>query len=81
MTRDLQQIKQGLAQIRSALALLENFIAEYEARSVNTLPVEDVGFYRAPDEDLIGGAGLGELTSLNQTVHRAAEQIAPLETA
>jgi hypothetical protein len=81
MTRDLQQIKQGLAQIRAALALLENFIAEYEARSVNTLPVEDVGFYRAADEDIIGGAGLGELTSLNQTVHRTAEQIAPLETA
>jgi hypothetical protein len=81
MTRDLQQIKQGLAQIRSALALLENFIAEYEARSVNTLPVEDVGFYRAPDDKIIGGAGLGELTSLNETIHRVALEIAPLETA
>jgi hypothetical protein len=81
MTRDLQQIKQGLAQIRAALALLENFIAEYEARSVNTLPVEDVGFYRAPDDNIIGGAGLGQLTSLNETVHRAALEIAPFETA
>jgi hypothetical protein len=81
MTRDLQQIKQGLAQIRSALALLENFIAEYEARSVNTLPVEDVGFCRAPDDSIIGGAGLGELTSLNETIHRVALEIAPLETA
>lgn len=81
MTRDLQQIKQGLAQIRSALALLENFIAEYEARSVNTLPVEDVGFYRAPDDNLIGGAGLGQLTSLNETLHQAALKIAPIETA
>jgi hypothetical protein len=81
MTRDLQQIKQGLAQIRAALALLENFIAEYEARSVNTLPVEDVGFYRAPDDNIIGGAGLGQLTSLNETVHQAALEIAPFETA
>jgi len=81
MTRDLQQIKQGLAQIRAALALLEDFIAEYEARSVNTLPVEDVGFYCAPDESLIAGGGLGELTSLNQAVHQAAQEIAPLETA
>jgi hypothetical protein len=81
MTRDLQQIKQGLAQISAALELLESFVAQYEARSVNTLPVEDVSFCRAADEDIIGGAGLGELTSLNQTIRQAAQQIAPLETA
>lgn len=81
MTRDLQQIKQGLAQVRAALELLESFIAEYEARSVNTLPVEDVGFYQATDEAIIGGAGLGELTSLNQVVRQAAQEILPLETA
>jgi hypothetical protein len=77
MTRDLQQIKQGLAQIRAALNLLETFIADYEARSVNTLPVEDVAFYRAADEEIIGGAGLGELTSLNQVIHQAAQEIVP----
>jgi hypothetical protein len=81
MTRDLQQIKQGLAQIRAALELLESFIADYEARSVNTLPVEDVGFCRATDEEIIGGAGLGELTSLTQTIRQAAQEIAPAKTA
>ena len=37
MTRDLQEIKQGLAQVRAALYLLESFIAEYETRTVNIL--------------------------------------------
>jgi hypothetical protein len=77
MTRDLQQIKQGLAQIRAALNLLEEFIAEYEARSANTLPVEDVKFYAAADDDIINGDGLGELTSINQTIHHAAQELAP----
>jgi hypothetical protein len=81
MTRDLQQIKQGLAQIRAALNLLENFIADYEARSVNTLPVEDVKFSRATDEEIIAGAGLGELTSLTQVVHQTAQEILPVKTA
>jgi hypothetical protein len=81
MTRDLQQIKQGLAQIRAALELLENFIADYEARSVDTLPVEEVGFCQATDEDIIAGAGLGELTSLNQAIHQAALEINPVKTA
>jgi hypothetical protein len=81
MTCDLQQIKQGLAQIRAALELLESFVADYEARSVNILPVEDVGFHRATDDEIIAGAGLGELTSLNQAVHQAALEIAPVKTA
>lgn len=77
MTRDLQQIKQGLAQIRAALNLLEDFIAEYEARSVNILPIEDVKFYPAADDDIVNGAGLGELTSLNQAIHHTAQELSP----
>jgi len=77
MTRDLQQIKQGLAQIRATLNLLEDFIAEFEARSVNTLPVEDVKFYSAGDDEIISGSGLGEVTSLNQAIHHAAQELAP----
>ncbi len=76
MTRDLQEIKQGLAQIRAALNLLESFIAEYEARSVNILPREDVKFYSASDDDVIAGPGLGELTSLSAEIHETAEQLA-----
>ncbi len=75
MTRDLQEIKQGLAQIRAALDLLESFVADYEGRMVNVLPREDVKFYRAPDDEVIAGSGIGELASLNDTIRQAAEAI------
>src|SRR5690242_5809555 len=64
MTRDLQEIKEGLAQIRAALNLLEKFVAEYEARTVNILPCEDVKFYAATDDEVIEGSGIGETVSL-----------------
>jgi hypothetical protein len=76
MTRDLQEIKQGLAQVRAALNLMEKFIAEYETRTVNILPTEDVKFYSAPDDAVISGEGLGELQSLNQAIHETAEELA-----
>lgn len=76
MTRDLQEIKQGLAQVRATLNLLEKFIAEYEARTVNILPCENVQFYRAPDDEVIEGAGVGELSSLNQAIHKTAKDLA-----
>ncbi len=76
MTRDLQEIKHGLAQIRAALNLLESFVAEYEARTVNILPAEDVKFYAAKDDDVISGPGLGKLNSLNAAIHETAEQLA-----
>ena len=75
MTRDLEQIKQGLAQARAALDLLETLIGEYESRMVNVLPAEDVKFYGASDDDVISGPGLGELSSLNQTFHKTAEEL------
>jgi len=76
MTRDLQQIKQGLAQVRSALNLLETFIAEYEARMVNVLPCEDVQLYHATDDAVIEGAGVGEVTSLQQVIRQTAKELA-----
>ena len=76
MTRDLQEIKQGLAQVRATLTLLEKFIAEYEARTVNILPCEDVKFYRATDDDVIEGPGFGEVSSLNQAIRDAATELA-----
>jgi hypothetical protein len=76
MNRDLQEIKAGLAQVRATMALLEKFIAEYEARTVNILPTEDVKFYRASDDQVIDGAGIGEVTSLNQAIHETAQQVA-----
>jgi hypothetical protein len=76
MTRDLQEIKQGLAQVKAALSLLESFIAEYETRTVNTLPSEDVRLYTASDDDIISGPGIGEMKSLNQAIHDAADQLA-----
>ncbi len=75
MTRDLQEIKKGLAQIRAALNLLETFVAEYESRMVNVLPQEDVKFYRADDDAVISGAGIGTLASLNETIHETAEAL------
>ncbi len=79
MTRDLEQIKQGIAQIRAALSLLETFVGEYESRMVNIDPREDVKFYRASDDDIISGPGIGELQSLNKTLHRAAQELAPAQ--
>lgn len=76
MTRDLQQIKQGLAQARAALDLLDQFIAEYETRIVNVLPAEDVKFYTAPDDEVIAGSGIGQLNSLGEAIHRAAKELA-----
>ena len=76
MTRDLEEIKQGLAQVRSTLNLLEKFIAEYEARTVNILPCENVTFYRATDDEVIEGAGIGEVTSLTQAIQEAARDLA-----
>ena len=81
MTRDLQEIKLGLAQARAALNLLDKFIAEYESRIVNILPCEDVKFYAATEEELIAGTGTGTLTSLNQAIHETAETLAALEPA
>lgn len=75
MTRDLQEIKKGLAQARAALNLLEELIAGYESRMVNVLPAEDVKFYTASDEAVISGPGIGELRSLNQTIHEAAGKL------
>ncbi len=75
MNRDLQEIKAGLAQARAALNLLEKFIAEYETRTVNILPSEDVKFYTAPDDEVISGSGVGELSSLNQTIHSTAQEL------
>jgi hypothetical protein len=71
MTRDLQEIKKGLAQARAALNLLEQFIAEYETRTVNILPCEDVGFYKADDDEVISGDGIGKLASMNQAIRDA----------
>lgn len=73
MTQDLQEIKQGLTHIRATLDLLERFIAEYETRTVNILPREDVKFYSATDDGVISGAGIGELESLNEAIHETAE--------
>ncbi len=73
MTRDLQEIKQGLAQARAALNLLEKFIAEYESRIVNILPQEDVKFYSASDDEVISGTGIGDLGSLNEAIRETAE--------
>lgn len=76
MNRDLHEIKQGLAQVRATLNLLEKFIAEYEARTVNILPHEDVKFYHASDDEVIEGSGIGETTSLNQAIHQTAGELA-----
>jgi hypothetical protein len=75
MTRDLQEIKQGLAQARAALDLLEKLVGEYESRMVNILPAEDVKFYRASDDDVISGPGLGELGSLNEAFSETAKEL------
>jgi hypothetical protein len=76
MTRDLKEIKRGLAQARAALDLLDKFIAEYETRIVNILPEEDVKFYAAEDDEVISGAGIGRLNSLNEALRRTAKDLA-----
>jgi hypothetical protein len=75
MTRDLQQIKQGIAQARQALNLLESMIGEWESRMVNILPREDVKFYKGSDDEIISGDGLGPLTSLNENLRATAEEL------
>jgi hypothetical protein len=75
MTRDLQEIKRGIAQAREALNLLEVLIGEYESRIVNILPREDVKFYKASDDEIISGDGVGALESLNQDLRSTAEQL------
>jgi uncharacterized phage infection (PIP) family protein YhgE len=80
MTRDLEQIKQGIAQIRAALNLLETFVGEYESRMVNIDPREDVKFYSASDDDIISGPGIGDLQSLNQTLRQSADAMVPAQS-
>lgn len=75
MTRDLEEIKRGIAQARAALTLLEKFIGEYEARMVNILPREDVAFSKASDEQLIAGEGFGSLESLNHALKTTAGEL------
>ncbi len=81
MTHDLQEIKHGLAQVRATLDLLERFIAEYESRTVNILPCEEVKFYVATDEQLASGAGIGKLSSLQDAIRDTARVMAEAETA
>jgi hypothetical protein len=81
MTRDILEVKKGIAQARAALNLLEKFIAEYEGRTVNVLPREDVVFYRAEDDDIIVGQGLGDLTSLNEAIRECAAEMAAADKA
>ena len=42
---------------------------------MNILPSEDVKVYTACDDDVISGPGIGELKSLNQAIHEAAEEL------
>lgn len=81
MTRDILEIKKGIAQAKAALGLLEKFIAEYEGRSVNVLPCEDVRFYRADDEEVIAGEGVGSLSSLNEAIRDTARQMAAIDNS
>ncbi len=79
MNRDLQEIKRGIAQARAALNLMEKFIGELESRMVNILPVEDVQFYKASDDEIISGSGLGELTSMNEAIRKTADGMVTAE--
>ncbi len=76
MTRDLLEIKRGLAQARAALDLLDKFIAEYETRIVNILPCEDVKFYSGTDDEIIEGPGIGKVTSLGEKIRETADKMA-----
>ena len=64
-----------MAQVRAALNLLEKFIAEYETRTVNIFPPKMSSSTPRSDDDVISGAGIGELKSLNQAIHDAAEEL------
>jgi hypothetical protein len=75
MTRDLQEIKRGIAQARLALDLLDSMIGQWESRMVNILPCEDVSFYKASDDEIISGDGLGALESLNDNLRATAGQL------
>lgn len=81
MTRDIIEIKRGIAQAKAALDLLEKFVAEYESRTVNILPHEDVVFCRATDDEVIAGQGLSPQQSLNQAIRDCAERLAAAEHA
>lgn len=81
MTRDILEIRKGIAQAKAALELLEKFLTEYEGRTVNILPHEDVVFYHADDDQVIAGQGVGTETSLNQAIHACAEQLASIQRA
>jgi hypothetical protein len=81
MTRDIIEIKKGIAQAKAALTLLETFIAEYEGRTVNILPQEEVRFYRAEDDAVIVGPGLGDLSSLNEAIRECARDMAEAQEA
>ena len=76
MTRDLQEIKKGLAQARAALNLLERFVAEYEARIVNMLPAEEVAFYNASEDEVITRSGIGPLDTMTDALRLAADELA-----
>jgi hypothetical protein len=79
MTRDILEIKKGIAQAKAALTLLEKFISEYEGRTVNILPCEDVRFYKANDEEIIVGEGVGALTSLNEAIRDCAAEMVAIQ--
>lgn len=81
MTRDLQEIKKGIAQAKAALTLLEKFIAEYEGRRVNILPTEEVVFYKTDDDTVIAGNGFGQVDSLGQAIRECAEELAEIQGA
>ncbi len=81
MTRDIQEIKKGIAQARAALNLLEKFITEYEGRRVNVLPTEDVVFHQADDDSVIAGNGFGQVDSLGQAIHDCAEELSSIHGA
>jgi len=79
MTRDILEIRKGIAQAKSALDLLEKFITDYEGRMVNVLPQEEVVFYRAEDDAIIAGNGFGAHDSLTKAIRSCAEKLAAIE--
>lgn len=81
MTRDIQEIKRGIAQAQAALNLLEKFITEYEGRTVNVLPTEDVAFYKTDDDSLIAGKGFGQVDSLGQAIRDCAGKLSNIQGA
>ena len=81
MTRDIQEIKRGIAQAKAALTLLEKFVTEYEGRTVNVLPTEDVVFYKTDDDSVIAGNGFGKVDSLGQAIHECAEELSNIQRA